>query len=220
MHETLTAPAVRVLGALIEKEFTTPEYYPLTLNALINACNQKSNRDPVVAYDGRTVAEALEELKVPGLVHIVMGGDSRVPKYRQYFGEAYDLTPSEVAILCELMLRGPQTVAELRGRTERMGNRQEQDQVEATLEGLANREEPLVVKLPRQPGRKEHRYAHLLAGEPIIEDVEITPRLGPAATAARAESERITRLEEEVQSLRQTVEELQQQFAEFKQQFE
>ncbi len=212
---------VRVTGSLIEKQVTTPEYYPLTLNSLTHACNQTSNRDPVVSFDEKVVARALESLRDKKLVHVVFGSDSRVPKYREVLTEALKLRPQEVAVMCVLMLRGPQTTGELRGRTTRLYDFAELAEVEATLQGLIEREpQPLATKLPRQPGRKESRYAHLLAGEVAIEERETPLRPEAATLEVRAENERISRLEEEVRLLRQTLSQLQQQFDEFRKQFE
>ncbi len=213
----LTDIEVRVLGSLVEKELTTPEYYPMTLNALLNACNQKSNREPVVAYNGIAVGAALESLKSPGLVRTIMGGDSRVPKYKHYFGEAYEISPAEVAVLDVLMLRGPQTLGELRTRTERLYAFAEIAEVEAVLEGLMTKKDgPLVMKLPRGSGQKESRYAHLLAGEPVIPDVVENPR----AESALTNSQRLVLLEDEVASMRQQLEAIQLEFTEFRRQFE
>ncbi len=211
-----------MLGALVEKQVTTPEYYPLTLNALLHACNQISNRDPVVSFDERTVARALESLREKNLAYVFYGSDSRVPKYKHVCVENLHLSPPELALMCVLMLRGPQTVGELRGRTGRLHNFADLAEVEATLEGLAVREEqPLVLKLARQPGRKDSRYAHVLSGEPPI---EVPPRAEPRPEAAtrevRAENERVARLESEVEALRTEVAALRQQFDDFKKQFE
>jgi uncharacterized protein YceH (UPF0502 family) len=216
MFVELNEIEVRVLGALVEKALTTPEYYPLTLNALVNACNQKSNREPVVNYDARAVNDTLESLKSKGLARTIMGGDSRVPKYRHYFDEAFALVPAEVAVLDVLMLRGPQTVGELRGRTERMHPFTELSDVEIVLEGLMERKDgPLVAKLPRLAGRKDSRYAHLLCGEPVLmEEVEFVPSETPPRT------DRVLLLEEEVARLREEMVALRAEFAEFKQQFE
>jgi uncharacterized protein YceH (UPF0502 family) len=212
---------VRVIGSLLEKELTTPEYYPLTLNALTHACNQLSNRDPVVSFDEKTVVRALDGLRDKKLVHVVFASDSRVPKYRQVLTESLNLTPPEVAVICVLLLRGPQTVGEIRGRTNRLYEFAELTEVETTLQRLMTREpQPLVTKLPRQTGRKESRYAHLLAGEISIEERESAPRLEPATLEVRAENERIAGLEDEVRRLRQEVSELRQQFDDFKKQFE
>jgi len=211
---------VRVLGSLIEKQVTTPEYYPLTLNALVNACNQLSNRHPVVSYDDKTVARALESLRGKNLAYIFYGSDSRVPKYKQMLTDLLKLSPAETAVMCVLMLRGPQTVGEVRGRTGRLYSFADLAEAEATLDALAQREEPLVLKLPRQPGRKEARYAHLLAGVPELEEARPEPRVEPAVREVRAENERLARLEAEVESLRGEVAELRRQFDEFKRQFE
>ena len=221
LEETLNDTEVRVVGALIEKQLTTPEYYPLTLNALTHACNQIQNRDPVVAFDEKTVVRAIESLREKKLAHVVFASDSRVPKYKQVFTEALGLTPPEVAVMCVLMLRGAQTVGEIRGRTGRLYEFAELGEVEATLLALAEREaRPLVTKLPRQAGRKESRYAHLVAGEVHVEEQASTPRLEPATLEVRAENERFAKLEEEVASLRREVAELERQFVDFKRQFE
>jgi len=210
---------IRVLGALIEKQITTPEYYPLSLNALKNACNQSSNREPVVAYDESTVEKALESLREKKLVWLFRGVDSRVPKYGHIFVEAFDLKPQEVAALCVLMLRGPQTVGEIRVRTGRLYNFEGLPEVEATLEGLTQREgPPLVVKLPRQAGRKDPRWAHLLSGDVAVEEEVSDFRV--EGTAPRSTPERIQKLEEEVAALKRSVAELEEQFTVFKRQFE
>jgi len=215
MDHLLNNTEIRVLGCLVEKEITTPEYYPLTLNSLTTACNQKSNRDPVVSYDETTVAEALDSLREKDLVIVERGRDSRVPKYDNYFADSYQLSKPEVAVLCELMLRGPQTVGELRTRGERLYQFAGLDEVAQTLDALAAREDhPLVVKLPRQIGQKEPRYAHLLAGED-----------GISASAAEAngsavDPERIEILEEEVRSLRAELADIRQLFNDFRKQFE
>jgi uncharacterized protein YceH (UPF0502 family) len=222
MDAQLNDVEVRVLGALIEKQITTPDYYPLTLNALTAACNQKSNRHPVVGFDEKTVARALEELRDKGLARMISGADLRVPKYYHLFPEQFGLAPAEVAALCVLMLRGPQTVGEIRGRAGRMHPFADLDEAEVTLQGLADREErPLVRQLPRQPGRKESRYAHLLSGEPEIrEQEEGEPHLEQATLEVRAENERIARLEAETAELRQKLEALEEAFSRFKSQFE
>ena len=219
MDSILNPVEVRVLGSLIEKQITTPEYYPLTLNALVNACNQLSNRDPVVSFDEKTVARALESLRDKKLAWMVTG-IGRVPKYEQGFGEVFKLAEQEIAVLCVLMLRGPQTVGEIRGRTGRLYEFKELEEVELTLQALMTAERPLAVKLPRQPGTKESRYAHLLAGEIQIEEREASPRLEPATLEVRQENERLARLEDEVARLRAELADLSQQFIEFKKQFE
>ena len=212
---------VRVLGSLIEKQITTPEYYPLTLNALTHACNQISNRDPVVAYDEKAVVRALESLREKNLAYIFYGSESRVPKYKHVVPEVLHLTPPQVALMCVLMLRGPQTVGELRGRTNRLYEFTELAEVEATLEELIQHElQPLVARLPRQPGRKESRYAHLLSGPVEVEAQEVAPRPEAARREVLAENEKVARLEAEVEALRLEVAELRQQFDDFRKQFE
>jgi uncharacterized protein YceH (UPF0502 family) len=205
---------VRVLGSLLEKSITTPEYYPLSLNALANACNQKSNRDPVVSFDETTVVRALDSLRKKQLV--VLSASSRVPKYAEIFAGNRKLVTREAALIMALLLRGPQTVGELRGRTERAYKFEDLAEVEATLDELA--ESGYVTKLPRMAGRKESRYAQLLAGD--VEIKEEPPRPEPAAVIVRAENERITALEEEVQKLRENFNSLQTEFEKFKKEFE
>jgi len=199
---------VRVLGALLEKEITTPEYYPLSLNALINACNQKSNRDPVVNYDEDTVEQALQMLRDKGLLLSVSGAGSRVLKYGHRISEKLNLGRRELAILCELMLRGPQTLGELRNRAERMHKFDDLEQVESVIERLPE----LITKLPRRAGEKESRYTHLLSGEPAVseEPVEV----------ATPKHDRMTALEQQVAEMRQELDELKSQFAGFRRQFE
>ena len=160
----LTPNEARVLGALIEKEITTPEYYPLSLNALINACNQRSNREPVMDLDEETVRQALHGLEDDGLAGRARSADGRVTKYEHWLGEAFNFSRAETALICVLLLRGPQTPGELRGRTERMHRFEEISDVLAGLQKLMEREPSLVAMLPRQPGTKESRYAHLLSG--------------------------------------------------------
>jgi uncharacterized protein len=211
----LSPEEVRVVGALIEKQVTTPEYYPLTLNALRQACNQLSNRDPVVAFDERTVTWALESLRDRKLVRVVTTADGRVPKYRHVLDEALGLKSPEMAVLCVLMLRGAQTVGEIRTRTERLYPFSALSFVETTLEDLMMRDVPLVVKLPRQTGQKESRYAHLLGGEVQVAEMEDTEAATPSARG-----ERVARLEEELRAVRAELVELREQFGEFKKQFE
>jgi len=217
VNPVLNAVEVRVLGALIEKDITTPDYYPLSLNALINACNQKSNRDPVMSLDEATVRDTLLSLNQKGLAGAVSSADSRVPKYEHRLQEAFNLPRAETAILCVLMLRGPQTPGELRGRTERMHRFEELSDVHSALQRLIQRDSPLVRMLPRQPGTKEARYAHLLSG-----DVEIAepPAHESAPADSTADSERIARLESEVGSLKAEIAELKADFREFQKRFE
>src|SRR5579864_893958 len=165
MDILLSDVETRVLGSLVEKELTTPEYYPLSLNALVNACNQKSNRDPVTSLDEKAVREALHALDKKGLAGPADNMVSRVAKYEHRLQEAYNFTRHEIAVLAELLLRGPQTPGELRSRADRMHKFDDLGVVHTTLQRLMKREQPLVKVLPRQPGTKEARYAHLLSGD-------------------------------------------------------
>ena len=212
----------RVLGALIEKEITTPDYYPISLNALVNACNQKSNRDPLMTLDENSVREALRSLNQKELAGPADTFDSRVAKYEHRMQEAFNFTRSETAILCELLLRGPQTPGELRSRAERMHHFDELSQVQSALQLLMKREPPLAAVLPRQSGRKEARYAHLLSGD--VKQVETVPP-GPDATStggsnSHTNTERIALLENEVSALKQELSDLKAQLANFRKQFE
>jgi len=221
MEALLNSVEVRVLGALIEKEITTPEYYPLTLNSLTTACNQKSNRDPVVSLEEKAVVRALESLREQGLARQVSGVDMRVPKHYHLFDEKMGLTRPHVAALCVLMLRGPQTVGEIRGRSGRLYEFADLEEVERVLVELAERTEgALVVQLARQPGRKESRYAHVLMGEPEEEDAQTEGPVDAAALEVRAENERIAALEEQVKALRDELADVRSAFAQFKEQFE
>ena len=202
---------IRVLGALLEKETTTPEYYPLSLNALVNACNQKSNRDPVVQFDEALVEEALQSLRDKGLLLTKSGAGSRVVKYGHRISEKLNLGRRELAILCELMLRGPQTLGELRSRCERMHRFDDVSEIESVIE----KQTDLITKLDRRPGEKESRYAHLLSGPPAA---EAEASAGMPATITR--SDRIDALEAELGEIRTELEDLKRQMAEFKRQFE
>ncbi|KPK26896.1 MAG: hypothetical protein AMJ61_07605 [Desulfobacterales bacterium SG8_35_2] len=214
MDTVLNDIEVRVLASLIEKSMTTPEYYPLSLNALTNACNQKSNREPVVTFDETSVVRALDSLREKQLV--VLSVSSRVPKYAEVFVDTRKLVKREAALLMVLMLRGPQTIGELRGRTERVYRFEDLTEVAATLDEL--RESGYITKLPRMAGRKEPRYAHLLSGAVEIEAE--SPGLEAATVAVQAENERIAALEEEVQRLRHKFDALQNEFEKFRKQFE
>ena len=216
----LDAVEARVLGALVEKQLTTPEYYPLTLNALRTACNQKSNRDPVVDFDDLTVVRALESLRDKRFARQVSGGDQRVPRYYHLFPGRLDLEPPAVAALCVLMLRGPQTSGEIRGRSGRLHPFADLAAVEAVLTGLMDRDQPLVALLPRQPGRKERRYAHLLAGIPEVAPDEGEGPVEPAALQVQAENQRLDQVEKEVEKLRTELEALRREFADFRGQFD
>lgn len=218
MPEILTEVEARILGSLIEKQLTTPEYYPQTLNALTNACNQKSNRDPVVSYTEGTVSDTIERLRDRNLVYVFYGSTSRVPKYKHMVPSVYELEPSETAVMCELMLRGPQTLGELRGRTERLHSFSGLGEVQETIDGLIRREDPLVVKLPVQPGQKEARFAHLLYGN-IDLDALAASAAAPRSQGA-ADTGRMEKLEEEVTNLRSEVQVLKERFEEFQKQFE
>jgi uncharacterized protein YceH (UPF0502 family) len=210
---------VRVLGALMEKEVATPEYYPLSVNALVNACNQKSNRDPVVSYDEDTVETALDGLRAKGLAARISGHDMRVPKHAHRLSEVINLGRREAAVLCVLMLRGPQTTGELRGRTERLYQFDDLEAVDACLTRLMEWEpEPLVARLPRQVGYKEVRYAHLLSGEP--QTVPMPSLAAPTANVREAGNDSVARLQASVDRLEAEVADLKRQFAEFKKQFE
>jgi uncharacterized protein YceH (UPF0502 family) len=220
METLLSEAEVRVLGSLVEKQVTTPDYYPLTMNALVHACNQISNRDPVVQYDERQVSDAVDSLRMKNLVYIFYGAESRVPKYKHMMREVFELSPPELAALCVLMLRGPQTVGEVRGRTARLHEFTDLREVETTLDGLAQRDEPLVTKLPRQAGRKEARYAHLLSGQPAVEEEGEAQPLSSAPRARAAEPERVARLEAEVERLSGELAEMRREFEEFRKQFE
>ncbi len=220
VEPVLNPVEVRVLGSLVEKQLTTPEYYPLTLNALTNACNQISNRDPVVSYDEQTVVRALDSLRERQLIWMVTGAGSRVPKYEHRLTERFSLAEQETAVLCVLMLRGPQTVGEIRGRTGRMYEFQSLEEVDMTIQSMASAEPPMVVKLPRQAGMKESRFAHLLGGEVTIEEHPEQPQPERARIEVQAENERIAKLESEVASLREELAELKEQYLDFKKQFE
>jgi uncharacterized protein YceH (UPF0502 family) len=216
MLPLLDSEEVRVLGALIEKEATTPEYYPMSLNALVNACNQKSNRHPVVNYDDEIVLQAIDRLRDKKMAAIIIGS-GRVNKYGQRFSELLNLGRRELALMCTLLLRGPQTLGELGGRSERMHTFDDLEQVEHTLDRLAEHEAgKLVTRLPKSPGQKEARYAHLLAGEPAAVEEE-------SASFAQAPSspsgDRITALENEVAALRAEVGDLRRQLEDFQRQF-
>lgn len=222
MQLTLTPTEARVLGALIEKEITTPEYYPLSLNALTNACNQKSNRDPVLHVEESEVRKALNHLEYQSLVRSVSSTDSRVTKFEHRLQDAFNFYRPEVAIVCELLLRGPQTPGELRTRASRMHVFEDLESVHSALNRLEKREPPLVTVLPRQPGTKEARYAHLLGDAPPV-----APAASAHPTAARyhdatpgSSNDRVEGLAAEVAELRSQIADLQSQFATFRKQFE
>lgn len=214
--ELLTDIEVRVLGSLIEKEITTPDYYPLSLNALTNACNQSSNRNPVVHFDEDTVVRATDSLRQKSLLHLVDKSDSRVTKYRHVVYETMNFDRRQIAVMCVLMLRGPQTVGEIRTRTNRLYDFGSLQEVEMALNSLMTREPALVARLSRQAGQKEVRYAHLLSGEvAAASESEDEPERVEAAGI-----DRLSKLEQASEELRQEVEDLKKQFEQFKKQFD
>ena len=221
MQMQLSEVAARVLGALVEKEITTPEYYPLSLNALLNACNQKTNREPVMNLDEDAVTAAMRSLSDFELAGAANTSDSRVRKYEHRLGEAFNFTRPEIAVICVLLLRGAQTPGEIRGRGERLHHFEELNDVQAALQKLMQREPALVKVLPRQPGTKESRYKHLMSG-----DVEIAANEGAhddvrgRSGVEPVDGGRMARLEAEVEKLRSEVAELREQFAQFRKQFE
>jgi hypothetical protein len=208
----------RVLGALVEKEIATPEYYPLSLHALVNACNQKSNRHPVMSLDEDAVRAAVESLNEKRLAGAISKADSRVTKFEHRLQEVFNFSRPEIAVLCVLLLRGPQTPGELRGRTERLHHFHDLDEVHSALDHLMKREPPLAAVLPRQPGTKESRYAHLFAGE--VESGQPEEAAPPAASFVSPDSDRIALLENQVAALQEEISGLKQQLAEFRRQFD
>jgi hypothetical protein len=216
----IDAVETRVLGSLMEKEATTPDYYPQSLNALVNACNQKNNRDPVMTLDEPAVRQALESLQSKRLAGPTSSSDSRVTKYEHRAQEVYNFTRGESAILCVLLLRGPQTPGELRGRTERIHRFEHLDEVLSAMQRLMQRDPPLARVLPRQPGTKESRYMHLLSGDIADDDLGVARAPSPVTANSAADVSRIIRLEEEVVDLRREVADLKQQMESFRKQFE
>ena len=206
---------VRVIGCLIEKELSTPDHYPLSLNALTSACNQSSNRDPVMSLEENTVSEAIDTLRRQGLLRSIQGIGSRVPKYEHQLAAAGDLTRAELAVLSVLMLRGPQTQAEVRTRAARLMPGESATGLDTALEALVTREpRPVVARLPRRPGQKESRYAHLLSGE-IVDATDDAPTIATATG-----TDRVSVLEERVQELGKEVADLRAQLGAFRKQFE
>jgi len=209
----LSNEEVRVLGSILEKQYTTPAYYPMTINSITNACNQKSSRNPVVAYDESLVEDTISGLREKQLSGIVTSSDYRVPKYTQVFGKQYNLSIQEVAVLCLLFLRGAQTVGEIRSRASRIYNFNNLDEVHETFTKLMNREDgPFIIKLPKDSGR-EHRYTHLFCGEP-----EITVKV------EKIENEslevKVSNLEDEVRSLKEEIATIKNEFNQFRKEFE
>ncbi len=204
----------RILGALMEKQLTTPEYYPLTLNALVAACNQKTNREPVVFFTEEIVEKSLEALRDRNLAYVFYGSTSRVPKYKHVLPQFYEIDEPETALICVLLLRGAQTLGELRERTSRLYEFSGLGEVSDTLENLMKRDEPLVVKLERQPGQKEVRYAHLLSGEVQQPSLQIAVPNNPA------DNDRLAQIEQQIENLRSELTAFRQTFEDFKKQFE
>ena len=215
MDILLNEVEARIVGCLIEKEATTPEYYPLTLNALINACNQKSNRFPIVDYDEKTVTQALEDLREKNIVYVFYGSTSRVPKYKHILPKLLEIDRHEVAIICVLLLRGFQTIGELRERSQRIYEFESLNEVHQTLDELMKRTEPLIIELPKQPGQKEARYGHLLSGEISPEAMATT-----IFTPTHAKQDQIAKLEAEIEELKTNFAALRNEFEEFKKQFD
>lgn len=209
---------IRVLGALVEKQVTTPEYYPLTLNSLTAACNQKNNRNPVTSYSENEVAQALETLREKNLTYVFHGSTSRVPKYKHVMPEVMHLKPAELALMCALMLRGPQTTGELRSNSSRLHEFSGLEEVDATINSLITHEpEALAVRLPRQAGQKEARFAHLLSGEAPVEEAAVS-EAGPLRSRGR--EDRVAVLESEIEDLKVQIAQLREQFEVFKKQFD
>ncbi len=218
MSNKLSETEARILAVLIEKQLTTPEYYPLTLNALVAACNQKTNREPVVSFDEQTVQKSVDDLREKNIVYVFYGSTSRVPKYKHILPDVFELSPPQTAVLCVLMLRGAQTLGELRERTNRLYEFSGLGEVNETLDGLMRRDEPLVAKLERQPGQKEVRFAHLLSGE--IPAASANVSVENLVSKRQTENERIEKLEQQVESLQNETAELRRMFEDFKKQFE
>ncbi len=220
----LTEIQTRVLGSLVEKDITTPDYYPLSLNALVNACNQKNNREPVTYFDEQTVREALNTLQEKRLAGPAGGADSRVTKYEHRLQEVFNFDRREIAVLCVLLLRGPQTPGELRSRADRMYHFEALEDVVSTLDRLSQRDPPVARVLPRQPGTKEARYTHLFSGEPEVTAINVVRTFPPENAGFSHEighsPDRLTSLEQEVTALRAEVSTLKQQLATFRKQFE
>jgi uncharacterized protein len=219
--EALTAIEVRVLGSLIEKDITTPDYYPLSLNALVNACNQKNNRDPVMNLEENSVASALTSLQEKRMAGPASGADSRVTKYEHRLQEVFNFDRREIAIVCVLLLRGAQTPGELRSRTERMYRFEALEDVVSTLDRLAQRQPSFAAILARQPGTKESRYMHLFAGQPeMLDDSGGVERTAATEPVYSSTNDRIAALEHEVHELKKQFSEMKQQLADFRKQFE
>ncbi len=209
----LTFEETRIIGSLIEKEFTTPEYYPLTINSLKNACNQKSSRNPVVNFDENLIEKVMNNLRDKSLATLVESRESRVPKFRQNFSNSLKLLQQETAVLCVLMLRGPQTPGEIKSRSNRIFEFENLNQLDETLSKLIERDEPLLLKLPKMPGTKESRYMHLLNGEPDLEFYQ------PEDENLSENAGKISELTEEIENLKTELQQLRTEFEQFKNQF-
>lgn len=218
MSTVLTETEIRVVGSLVEKQLTTPEYYPLTLNALTAACNQKSNRDPVMSLGETEIMAAVDRLRDENLVYLFYGSGSRTVKYKHMLPSVYELDPAGTAVMAVLMLRGPQTIGEIRERTGRMHEFGDLNEVQQTLDDLSRRDEPLIVKLERQPGQKEARYAHLLSG--AVDVTKLAAAAERTTSAGSASNDRIEKLETEVERLGSELAEFKAMFDEFRKQFD
>ncbi len=218
MSTVLTETEIRVVGSLVEKQLTTPEYYPLTLNALTAACNQKSNRDPVMSLGETEIMAAVDRLRDENLVYLFYGSGSRTVKYKHMLPSVYELDAAGTAVMAVLMLRGPQTIGEIRERSGRMHEFGDLNEVQATLDDLSRREEPLIVKLERQPGQKEARYAHLLSGP--VDMAKLAAAAERTSSAGSASNDRIEKLETEVERLSSELAEFKAMFDEFRKQFD
>jgi Uncharacterized protein conserved in bacteria len=218
MSTIINETEARVLGSLVEKQLTTPEYYPLTLNALTAACNQKSNREPVMSLGETEILAAIDSLRDKNLVYLFYGSSSRTVKYKHMLPNVFELDSAGVAVIALLLLRGPQTVGELRGRSDRLHEFAGLEEVQQTLDDLSRRNEPLILKLERQPGQKEARYAHLLSGE--VDQAAIAVETATPRSSASGANERIEKLETDIEALRSELELFKQDFAEFRKQFE
>lgn len=220
MPLTINETEARVLGSLVEKQLTTPEYYPLTLNALTAACNQKSNRDPVMSLGETEILAAIDSLRDKNLVYLYYGSSSRTVKYKHMLPNVFEIEAPAVAILTLLLLRGPQTAGEMRGRADRLYEFSGIGEVQETLDELARRDDALVVKLERQPGQKEARYAHLLSGPVDAAAVSANPDSSRSSSSPTASDGRIEQLEQQVEKLSSEMAELRSMFEEFRKQFE
>jgi uncharacterized protein YceH (UPF0502 family) len=218
MSTTLNEIEVRVLGSLVEKQLTTPEYYPLTLNALTAACNQKSNRDPVMSLGETEIQAAIDRMRDLNLVYLFYGSGSRTVKYKHMLPSVFELDPAGTAVMTVLMLRGPQTIGEIRDRTGRLFEFRDLNEVQAALDELSKRDEPLIVKLERQAGQKEARYAHLLSGEIDVSKLPVAAER--QSGGGSGSNERMEKLEGEVERLSSELTEFKAMFEEFRKQFD